>query len=73
MARDCHGYGVSGAGSGYGSCCSRHADLSCQGAVGTRLPPGNLLQGFPDLALKGGGADVKRKGGIGFMALNQAG
>src|SRR6202051_5330163 len=73
MAGNGHGDGVGGAVSGYGSAGLRHAELFGQGAVGAGFSAGDLLQGFPDLALKSGGANVQRQRGVGFVTLDEAG
>jgi len=73
MAGDGHGHGVGGTGSGYGTGSFGAADGFGYGVVGAGFSARNFLKGFPDLALKGGCANVERESGIGFATFEEAG
>jgi hypothetical protein len=66
MAGNRDGYGVGGAGPGYGPRGLRHADLLRYRAVGAGFTARNSLQAFPDAPLKSGGANVERQGTVGL-------
>ena len=57
------GDGIGSAGGSYGAGGGGGAEVACDGAVGAGFAAGDVLEGFPDALLEGGGADVEREGG----------
>src|SRR5258706_15883684 len=72
MAWNRYGHRVGGASTGNGAGGFWHADLFCDGAVGSGFSARDALQGFPNAALEGGGADVEGEGWVRFFSGDQA-